>query len=266
ERTAALADVVLPPGRRRGRRAAALWAADAPTPASPAAWRALASAFEHTGLWPVLLDDAAPGDGWVDQLAPSPPAPPVEVGAVAAHLAAAVRAWSEELTPDLPSTDPDYHRELVALLATDAAAGRPASATGRRPDAIAHASAALDAAHLGVVACTRPAQVLERIAWPGARDALDPALLTAVLASWEGRYGALVLGLSADVVTFAVTRPPATIEEAREAAAEQLAACPALTDDWDGFDAHAAALVDAPAWRLRWRDTVGDNRQERAHT
>lgn len=245
-------NVLLPLGRRRGLRGPALWMSDDPLADPRPIWRELATSFERGGLWPLMLQAINGQSSWADRLAPAPSPEAADAAHVADHLAAQLRGWEADADAELARKDPAYHAELLAMLATGAAAGRPIVASGRRRDALVHAGRLLEHSHLGLVGCVRPAEVPARITWPGLATITDKQLLGGVLASWEERYGALLIGLSRDTMTFAVTRPPVDMREAREAASEQLAVCPGLGASWNGLESRAQQLVEAPAWRLRW--------------
>jgi hypothetical protein len=95
--------------------------------------------------------------------------------------------------------------------------------------------------------------VLHALVWPGAAAAGIPTdELADLLASWEERYGALLVALGERSVVLAVLRPPATEQEAIEALAEQHALCPDEALDWLDDATGARSLVNAPVWRLSW--------------
>jgi hypothetical protein len=109
-------------------------------------------------------------------------------------------------------------------------------------------------AGVALVPVTRPADVVAATGWAGAANhAEDPSMITAVLRSWEERYGAIVVGMSIDQLYVAVRHPPAGHDAALLLAAEQRAFCVDVVDQGFGsIRALAAALDGAPAWAFWW--------------
>ena len=109
-------------------------------------------------------------------------------------------------------------------------------------------------ARIALVAAGRPADVLAVIGWGRlVIRAGSPLLpLTAVLRSWEDRFGARLVGVGEDIVRLLVERPPRTPEAAQRLAAEQVV----LADDCIDGDRYvsgiAARLVSAPVWTFWW--------------
>jgi hypothetical protein len=119
---------------------------------------------------------------------------------------------------------------------------------------------AFEAAHVGLVAARRPADIVTVAGW-GPTDAwqeLQP--LTAVLRSLEDRFGARLLQVGPGAeIRLLVQRPPRSLDEALPVAAELWA----FSDDW--FDEAgnersgirqvseiAPRLVNAPLWGIWW--------------
>ena len=64
-------------------------------------------------------------------------------------------------------------------------------------------------ARIGLAVADRPADVLTRIGWTGAANGcLTPLPITAVLRSWEDRFGARLLQIGFDRIRLLVERPP----------------------------------------------------------
>jgi Domain of unknown function (DUF4253) len=101
------------------------------------------------------------------------------------------------------------------------------------------------------------------VGWLGAINVRRPTEVSAVLRSWEERFGAMVVGLGFATVTLLVTRPPRTDDDALRVAAEVAALCPdALWQPEEmppylpreaTLDAMARHLVRGSVWRL-WFD------------
>jgi hypothetical protein len=77
------------------------------------------------------------------------------------------------------------------------------------------------------VSCRRPADAIGVAGWTGAINVWQrPAQVSAVLRSWEDRFGAIVVGLGFATITLLVPRPPTTDDDALRVAAEVAALCP----------------------------------------
>ena len=128
------------------------------------------------------------------------------------------------------------------------------------PAAILEQAAAKEPpAHLGLVAADRPADVPAVVGWsvfginetgPGSRS----LQISAVLRSWEARYGARPLRIGNDAtLRVLVERPPQAKAAAQHIAAEHLA----FADECNGRSGYTvadlgAALIDAPIWSFWW--------------
>ena len=113
--------------------------------------------------------------------------------------------------------------------------------------------------YMGLVAARTAADIPATVGWstfgsdnagPGARS----LAITAVLRSWEARFGARLLQIGADsVLRVLVERPPRTAEHAQQIAAEHIA----FADGFDGESgstvvSRAASIVGAPIWSFWW--------------
>ncbi|MEV0128745.1 DUF4253 domain-containing protein [Dactylosporangium sp. NPDC050688] len=221
---------------------AVLWLSKTAPP--PGLWQELRAAHSATGLWPLLLTHLD-GD--------------------------ASRPWVEgELVPDEMS-DPAGHdpAELLASWWATTAAGHgawPGLAPGRdgtaaEADAAADREAAALLAsrrpwRLGLVAAGRGADAPTVAGWDGpVNHTGDTAHISAVLRSWEDRFGARVVGLGFDELFLSVGAPPATPDQAAAVAAEHFAFCPDNVTGLPGdrpLDDYAKSLIDTPAWHFWW--------------
>jgi hypothetical protein len=191
-----------------------LWVTDEPAP--PGLWADLRAEHSRSGLWPVLLDDSA--QPWsAGQIAPEP------VTDIDGHEAAAFMAeiWAERVAAedDLEDLEP-YGRSCPGL----APAGEPAGA----PDLIADRHArGLGDSLVGLAVAARGADVLTIMGWQGAINHNQwIAPFSAVLRSWEDRFGARVIGVGFDTLELSVAAPPVTVRHALHVAAEHWAFCP----------------------------------------
>ena len=91
------------------------------------------------------------------------------------------------------------------------------------------------------------------IGWGGLVNCGESLLeLTAVLRSWEGRFGARLIDVGYASLRLIVERPPRTLEGAQRLAAEQVVLggdCIGGTRDIPGI---AARLVNSPVWTFWW--------------
>jgi hypothetical protein len=77
--------------------------------------------------------------------------------------------------------------------------------------------------------------------------------LSAVLRSWEERFGAVLVGVGFDTLHLLVERPPQTMESAIRVAAEHFAFCTDNVDQGAGSIRELAQeLVGAPIWSFWW--------------
>lgn len=259
-----LGDVDLGVGRpaTAGRSAAEpeLWMADDEELGAAAVWRRLVDLYPETGLWPLLLTQLGAGDH--DRPWGSGELAPVPLAGVDALQAAVVLAggWADSLVP--LGEDP-----YVELLRPFGAAFPGLAAPLRRegPPAFVPADAVdrWGLTRLGLVRCGRPADAVALIGWSGAINRRSAQQVSAVLRSWEERFGAVLAGLGFATLTLLVPHPPADESEALPLAAELAALCPdVLSEDgpMDGFGyvaggtvaGLARVLVDRPIWRLWW--------------
>lgn len=108
--------------------------------------------------------------------------------------------------------------------------------------------------HLAVVGVDRPADVITAIDWSGPCNIrADLAELSAVLRSWEDRFGAFVVRIDRSTLWLSVAAPPGTTQHAREVAAEHFAFCRDV--DWEDprpLRGYASGLVEGHTWRFWW--------------
>lgn len=76
---------------------------------------------------------------------------------------------------------------------------------------------------LGIVPVARPADVPAATGWRGAGD--DVVAVSAVLRSWEDRFGAVLVRMGATTLELAVAAPPWQLSECLAIAAEHYAFC-----------------------------------------
>lgn len=108
--------------------------------------------------------------------------------------------------------------------------------------------------HLALVPSARPADAVTVLGWRGTCNRHDDVVgLSAVLRSWEERYGAVLVEIDFMTLWLSVAAPPRSQQECRAVAAEHFAFCP----DVDGEDPralrhYAGTLAGREWWRFWW--------------
>jgi hypothetical protein len=112
----------------------------------------------------------------------------------------------------------------------------------------------LHVGHLAVVAVERPADVITAIDWIGPCNyGRDLTQLSAVLRSWEERFGAIVVRIDRSTLWLSVAAPPRTLHDARAVAAEHFAfCCDVDREDPRPLRVYAAGLLGGRTWRFWW--------------
>ena len=107
---------------------------------------------------------------------------------------------------------------------------------------------------IGIVAANRAADVITALGWIGGANVhQDPALMSAVLRSWEDRWAARVIEIGFDTLTLTVGIPPRDRQTALALAAEHFAFCP--DNIWQGADtlvAYAESIQGRRHWAFWW--------------
>lgn len=234
-----------------------VWMTDAQVPAAVAAWSSLAGRFPSTGLWPLLLDSLYDGSGRPWSSGELSPASEVDIDALD-PLDVLERGWHGSLVPIrnpwAPGTGP------LALFGPEfpgLTQNQPSSDDGPVVSDPGGTS------HLGLVSCRRPADAVAVAGWMGAINLREPVEVSAVLRSWEDRFGAVLVGLGFATVTLLINRPPTSDREALRVAAEVAAFCPDALwqpeSQWPyserdrTLEALSREVVRKPVWRL-WFD------------
>lgn len=113
-------------------------------------------------------------------------------------------------------------------------------------------------ARIGLAAAGRPADALAAMGWTPGNWVDGVPQVTAVLRSWEDRFGARLLAVGHDEFKLLAGRPPRGLSTAQRVAAELFA----LTADdftcaWDEealteVSEIADSLIRSPIWSLWW--------------
>lgn len=130
----------------------------------------------------------------------------------------------------------------------------PAARAKTDPVEFAASVDGLQTGHLAIVPVDRPADVLTAVGWTGPCNyRADLASLSAVLRSWEDRFGAVLVRLDDATLWLSVAAPPRTARHAQRIAAEHFSFCRDV--DWEDprpLRAYAADLIGRPVWRFWW--------------
>jgi hypothetical protein len=213
-------------------------------------WGRLAAAFPTTGLWPLVLDSLSGADSrpWLDgELDPTGSSRPD--GHDVEQLLA---AWWDSVVP----SDEEDDEALQALAPFGRAFPGLAPASAALPVATNAADEAARAlsGRIGLVSVTRPADALTVLGWMGPVNHYgDMGMLSAVLRSWEDRFGATLVGVGFDIITLGVERPPSSTDLALAVAAEHFASCSDNVYQGAGsIEAYAQELASQHAWSFWW--------------
>ncbi|MGN9763981.1 DUF4253 domain-containing protein [Micromonospora sp. SD12] len=225
------------------------WLSDAPP--DPGLWARLRSRHPESGLWPLLLtglssDERRP---WVvGEVSPADMSSP-ELHDVAELLA---RWWA-----DCATTDEDGGSVVTAPFGQDwpglAMPGDQAEPPAQLADECAEFL--VDGrTRLGLVPAVRGADTLAVAGWSGPTNHTgDAGEISAVLRSWEDRFGVRVVGVGFATLYVSVAAPPTTTGHALAVAAEHFAFCP--DNVWQGagsLAAYAEELLGVHSWSFWW--------------
>ena len=99
-----------------------------------------------------------------------------------------------------------------------------------------------------------PTAIPAYLRWGNWNSCPPPAYHVAALRAWRDRYGAELVGLSADVINLRVSRKPATREDALELARAHYVYCNDIIDQGVGSYRELAAGLMASDWWFFWWD------------
>ncbi|MFE2639911.1 DUF4253 domain-containing protein [Streptomyces scopuliridis] len=245
----------LPPGRfvlRDGTERSAeeggdsvMWLSDEPVDGIVHWWGAVQERQQETGLRPVFV-------GWPD----SGPAPceSADVDAIDGEEWLATSWEQYRRSRRRPQYDPGPPYESWPGLAPAPARIPDAETAARRAVADTCPRLPQGRQHLGLVAAARSADIPALTGWPGSARHLRPAELSAVLRTWEDRFGARVLGMTGSMLYVSVAAPPTGPEQSVHVALEHLLLCPAniYQSFSETFPRYAVRLRDESVWSFWW--------------
>jgi Domain of unknown function (DUF4253) len=223
------------------------WVTADPVPDAGRVWAALSGLHPRTGLVPIQVD-GRPGTVWdplnLSQTENPRDADGLEVGTLLEEMWQDGRpdepdlVWIQTRSPfigDFPGLAPPEHAPLT-----------PAE----REHAL---DLVTQEARIGLVAAARAADVLPVIGWGGLENRGESLLpLTAILRSWEDRFGARLIAVGDVDLGLFVERPPRTLEAAQCIAAEQIVLADECLDGATVISVLAERLVNSPVWSLWW--------------
>ncbi|MEU8638424.1 DUF4253 domain-containing protein [Amycolatopsis sp. NPDC048633] len=235
----------LPPGSWHGR----LWVSDLPL-TRPERYLGCVAEFERSGLWPVLIPHdqrfAANGEDWIDDRGRLAPAGHRVASADAADT---LSRWWDGSCCDGACLRP-FGARFPGL----------AKRSPRRSDPLAEAGntgsilSARAPHRLGLVQTERPADIPALLGWTGMIKCTDQvAELSAVLRSWEDRFGATLVTLGFDTLELSVSAPPRNQARALTVGAEHRAfSLPTFAAQPGNLREYASGLVQSRLWKFSW--------------
>jgi hypothetical protein len=257
-----LGPVTLPSGRLitiYGRKDPVAWVTVDPVPKSSQAWTDLSALHAETGMIPIQVGGNVNSTRRpLDLLQPEDPreADSIDVGTLLGDLWRDWVSWPAEDDPDEPERRRPFTKEFPGLAAPEhviLTQGERQQALSVILPRIRQAHAETPEAHIGLVVAARPADVLAVIGWGGLANRGESLLpLTAVLRSWEDRFGARLIDVGFADLRLLVERPPRTLEAAQYVAAEHVVLADECVDGLRDLPHTAARLVDNPIWTFWW--------------
>jgi len=223
------------------------WVTADPVPDSGRIWAALSELHPRTGLVPIQVD-GSPGHVR-DPLNLAETEDPR--GADGLDAGTLLEEMWRDGQPD--EADPGWI-EMRAPFIRGFPGLAPPEHTPLTPAERQHAvDVVTQEARIGLIAADRPADVLPVIGWGALVNRGESLLaLTAILRSWEERFGARLIAVGdADLGLF-VERPPRTLQAAQRIAAEQAVLADECMGGARGVPGIAERLVNSPVWTFWW--------------
>lgn len=242
-----------------------LWATNEPVLDAPRVWQVLTSMHHETGLVPILLaflgggHQGRPWDAGELNLR-------CDLAAVGQVDAASVlaRAWAgNQPSPEEYEREPGFFADWFPPFGSQFPGLAPGQDQALTEAELDRALSWLGPARIGLVPAARPADVLALVGCNGTANGYGtPELLSAVLRSWEDRFGAVLVEVGFDQIRMLAGRPPRTLPEAQAVAAELDIMCdelwpidrPGTVCDVRGI---AAQTLSIPIWSMWWDRRTG---------
>ncbi|MFH8388037.1 DUF4253 domain-containing protein [Kitasatospora sp. NPDC018058] len=233
-------------------------------PATAELWARVHAERTRTGLWPLLLDSRDPRDSEFRPWASGELFPERMSSPDTHNPAELLSGWWKNYTvidEDDDMLSPEDRLAVTAPFGLVWPGLAPAHRPGTDPDITAADYAQYFAARrpqsrLGLVAADSGAHALSAAGWDGPVNYdNDTAKFSAVVASWEQRFGVRVVAVGPATLHLSVAAPPTSTEDALLVAAEHFALCP--DNIWQGrhpntLAAYAERLVHNRCWDFWW--------------
>ncbi len=229
------------------------WISDEPP--SPRLLANVRAEHSRSGLWPLLLCDADEIYGERCTVGVVPPEPLEHIDRWRA-VDVLTRIWDGlcQTDNDLgPAYDPESLAPFGQTCPDPASAGNLLA----DPDILANQLAPRfvdEDTRLVLVPVQRGADALTALGWSGATNHVSrTAGLSAIVRSWEERFGARVLRLGPDRLDISVAAPPLASEHAARVAAEHWAFCPdRVLQESGSISAYANEIRTRRSWSFWW--------------
>jgi hypothetical protein len=266
-----LETVTLPAGRRihgpgtGTTRTPVAWITATRVPDPGRVWSRLSDLSEQTGLVPFLAVTRRGYQGrpWTGRIATD--LNPFDDPAAADRFDAAAvltQRWAGRAEGQDEYADPEEERRFRAWEAariapfTQFPGLTPATAQALSPGELAVCFDSLPPTRIGLAAAGRPADALIAMGWYPGNWWDGQAPMTAVLRSWEDRFGARLLAVDRIIVRLLVTCPPRDQATALRIAAEQWAFAyecwPGKQTGLNYVNDIATHLMNEPTWGFYW--------------
>jgi hypothetical protein len=238
-----------------------LWATHEPVHNAPRVWQVLTGMHHDTGLVPVLLGfmgadhTGRPWDeGELDARCDLAAVDQLDAASVLAQ------AWAGKApTPEDFEREPEFFADWFPPVGSEFPGLAPGQDQALTEAELDRALSWFGPARIGLVPAARPADVLALVGFNGTVNGYGtPELLSAVLRSWEDRFGAALIEVGFDHIRMLVRRPPRTLPDAEAVAPELYVMCdefwppgkPAIAV----YDVRriAAHTLDIPIWSMWW--------------
>jgi hypothetical protein len=222
-------------------------------------WQALSDVHPDIGLVPILLAFLDRYRDWGRPWDSGELSHRCDLAAVDRLDAAAVLAgqwWVPtqaelESDPELAATVAPYGEQFPGLA--------PAQEQALTEAELAQALDWFGSARIGLVPAARPADVLALVGYNGTVNRYGtPELVSAVLRSWEDRFGAVLLEVGFNHIRLLARRPPRTLRDAQAVAAELWPIC---SEFWPidrpdtavcEIGSIAECILNIPIWSMWW--------------
>ncbi|MET4004730.1 hypothetical protein ABIB48_003474 [Arthrobacter sp. UYCu511] len=231
------------------------WYSDTDWDSTLVSWVGLARAFSQTGLWPVV---GGPGNRCAEPRIikrswPRSRTHNDEAANVLQDCWDGRAVVARETGEPLPENRPPFPGVPVGKILTNNVEKVPLAGWSNWNPGCASPQAGLL-----LVPAMRPADVPQLVGWAGPGNySLGGHEISAVLRSWEERFGAVLYQLGPTTLALRVARPPTTLADATVLMEEHYLLCVDNfgSQSWEppiSRDDYAKRLINAPVWDFWW--------------